>query len=1271
MQSELSLVLSYPVLSLQDNNIERVTAKAQLVYRQGNQLIEESELFSFLAPIGLLEVDELKWYLERYYTWPVGLFKKRAEDIEGRLPEWGKELLASITVGKSTQRVFQQWLRNFSKEERLFTLNVQTENTPKSLIAASRLLGLPWELLHDGEKFLLACQPAVQIRRNILSNHLQLNTKSEVKTEISQIRILVVSPRPSQTEYIDYRASMKPLLEAVQTFGDRLELVRVQPTMTALKKELEQAAVLGKPFHILHFDGHGIFDEKTGKGALCFEHELDNDKLLPEVVKLVYANDLARLLIKHHIPLVFLEACQTAQSDEDPNASVAVALLQAGITSVIAMTHMVLIETARRFVGTFYQQLVSGQSISSSVTTGQKALMQSTDRINIPGAGKLYMQDWFVPVLYQRQDSHLFNCAQLISPDHAENFALGDLPETPKHSFIGRSRELFLLDRLLEKESYVVVCGMGGIGKTTIAIELVRWLVHSQCFDRCAFVSLEEYSHDRAVLDVLGKQLIDNKYSVADYGDDLKQAIHPIQNILEKEACLLLLDNMESLLADSGNVQPLLRLADDLLSSSNKTRLIFTSRESLPAPFNHRACEVRLGELSESDAKELIMRVMAKQGLELRHDDQGNTPKEVNALVNVVRGHARALVLLAQELAMQGVTATTESLHGIMQELEQRYKGDREYSLLASVRLSLGRLSMETQRLLERLSVLHGGGEARVIASILDESIETTIQLCVELVQVGLAEEKDYYYYRFDPALSNYLSLYQHNVDKKYYQERWFDAMLYWVEYLYYQRLEDSQKSTSLAKLGLLDLMAFARQLNHLMQIRKVAPDLVVTKIVYLEQLLIILNYPSALREVNRIRQQATVLLDQWSQAYFDTESLTIESLLNQGELQLAEQKARQLIKRCEQEASKINLATANFLLGRILGINGQADEALSYLQQAQYTFEKLGGDESRMASVSLTEQGDCLRDLGQFEQAISAYQQAIERDEKQGAIRDIAVGKMQIATVHVLRKDYATALQGYQEVINTFQQLDEPGIIAGIWHQIGMIHREQSLFDQAETAYRKSLSIWVNNKQYLDEAASLAELGNLYSEYQGPEQAINYYRKAIDIYKQKEFKEGEERQRCNLAIALIELSHLDEARKEILQAIECSKSLGHIATPWVTWEILYNLELADANLEAASQAWQQAIESFWDYRKNGGENSDSVGQLAVAVLQAIQQCNTVEIERLIEHYFEQEDWQEHKTFLYALQTIIAGNYDSSLVEADNLTYQHVVELKLLLEQLQ
>ena len=94
---DLVLELRDPHIQITDDK-RRVAATATLVYAPADPAVRrvESRRFTFTAPLGLIEDDDLRWYLESYYLWPTGLFKARAERIEAQLPQWGQELYLAV-----------------------------------------------------------------------------------------------------------------------------------------------------------------------------------------------------------------------------------------------------------------------------------------------------------------------------------------------------------------------------------------------------------------------------------------------------------------------------------------------------------------------------------------------------------------------------------------------------------------------------------------------------------------------------------------------------------------------------------------------------------------------------------------------------------------------------------------------------------------------------------------------------------------------------------------------------------------------------------------------------------------------------------------------------------------------------------------------------------------------------------------------------------------------------------------------------------------------
>jgi len=108
-----------------------------------------------------------------------------------------------------------------------------------------------------------------------------------------------------------------PLIEAIEALGGLVSIqVLSPPTLPALREELDRARCVSEPYHVVHFDGHGIYDRTVGLGGLCFEDPEDTGKLDKRRHVTVFTSELGPLLQYHRIPLVFLEACQTAQAEK-------------------------------------------------------------------------------------------------------------------------------------------------------------------------------------------------------------------------------------------------------------------------------------------------------------------------------------------------------------------------------------------------------------------------------------------------------------------------------------------------------------------------------------------------------------------------------------------------------------------------------------------------------------------------------------------------------------------------------------------------------------------------------------------------------------------------------------------------------------------------------------------------------------------------------------------------------------------------------------------
>jgi TIR domain len=251
---ELVLTLVDPRIVTEEGK-RRAQATARLAYEPAHRGARniESLRFVFTAPLGPIETADLKWYLESYYLWPVGVFQDRANEIERQLPGWGHELYTAALGDAQARQALTAWQSTADGAERRFSVLVDSDlpaGAPEpaqadAAQAATELLSLPWELLHDGRGWLFQGRHAVRVRRRLPNRQAQPERPTALP-----VRILLDSPRPQRNAkghpigYLDHRISARPLVEAVEHLGDLARLtVLASPTYGAL----EQALRNGRP----------------------------------------------------------------------------------------------------------------------------------------------------------------------------------------------------------------------------------------------------------------------------------------------------------------------------------------------------------------------------------------------------------------------------------------------------------------------------------------------------------------------------------------------------------------------------------------------------------------------------------------------------------------------------------------------------------------------------------------------------------------------------------------------------------------------------------------------------------------------------------------------------------------------------------------------------------------------------------------------------------------------------------------------------------------
>jgi hypothetical protein len=331
-----------------------------VVFLNEDGRIQSAAAQTFSGPIDRAAQRDLRWYLEVYPVhYMTELDDARAAEIGQRIKEWGQALFYAVFADRVTQRLFDRFQEGKARG-RLLTV---TSDHPA-------VLAQPWELLCDPTgTYVFLDEPRISVRRQLPSADGGRRPFNVVAKD--RLHLLFVVSRPKDEGFIDPRADPRAVMDAIETeVPGRVTYEFLRPaTVAEFIKRLDDTVL--PAIDVLHFDGHGAYDTDGAlaeqarrialgsgspvllrdaptagehRGYLFFEN--DDGSSVP-----VAASMLGDLLNHKHVGLVVLSACQSAMvGGEDQLGSVAARLIHAGLPSVLAMTHSVLVDTTRPFL---------------------------------------------------------------------------------------------------------------------------------------------------------------------------------------------------------------------------------------------------------------------------------------------------------------------------------------------------------------------------------------------------------------------------------------------------------------------------------------------------------------------------------------------------------------------------------------------------------------------------------------------------------------------------------------------------------------------------------------------------------------------------------------------------------------------------------------------------------------------------------------------------------------------------------------------------------
>ncbi len=591
-----------PAVALRITDVSRPDGpfRAEISFDNG-QFVRTPATTEFTFSVSAGDQELVRWYWEDFLEYPDRVAQRKAARVERRMQEIGVELFQQV-FSPSAAKLLWTDIQPRLAETRVEVVSSQL--APFSL--------LPWELMRDPKTGDILAEGCASFRRKPKGARIGSYFWQDSQ---GPLRVLLVMWQPPSDPQAPFRPSARRLLQGLSRESREkvaIDILR-PPTFAQLNTVLLEAEALGRPYHVLQFDGYGVFVDAGAKGssdnhfirALQGPHGylVSDNSTWERTQQSLDGISIGELMKESRVPLLVLNACRGSAGpdgeEEDAAGSVRKGCLEAfhslgmdalsqGISGVLQMPYHLGSAASAQFLLKTYTKLAQGLSLSEAVSEHRKWLREQAER-NPRGLpflgfdlaekkwqtsqpeseltfGWVRREDWLVPVVCE---SESFRLSQPDPEPDAVDPALAveassapvvDTDETlPKHDapgFFGREDILLTIDSLWQRHSVVLLHGDAAAGKTETAVEFARWYREvGGVKSTVLYTSFEHYKPLPALLDQLAcvfapvLRKADQQWESLDLNSRLELAFELLNNI----PVLWIWDSVERLAVDSGD----------------------------------------------------------------------------------------------------------------------------------------------------------------------------------------------------------------------------------------------------------------------------------------------------------------------------------------------------------------------------------------------------------------------------------------------------------------------------------------------------------------------------------------------------------------------------------------------------------------------------------------------------------------------------------------------------------------------------------------------
>jgi len=354
-------------------------------------------------------------------------------------------------------------------------------------------------------------------------------------------------------------------------------------------------------------------------------------------------------------------------------------------------------------------------------------------------------------VLYQQDPLDFSFAAQAARPKRESRLPEQIRKHRDPYGFIGRDGPILEMERALHRKApAILVQGLGGVGKTTLARGFLRWLDETGGLDGAMWFDFRDIRSAQSVIDATGQTF---------YGENFRLAPNRLELLAEALAqvrVLMVWDNFESATANltTEDRAELGRFLDAIHGCRGKVLITSRSPEEWLAPAQRFALPLR--GLDGEERWEYCDIILRELGVKVDRNDPN-----LKGLMDQLAGHPLAMRVVLPKLEKMSAAKIVEALRTNIAELG--LSGEEEQGrLFATLRFVEQGLAKDLRPLLGVVGLHEGFVDADLLEAMAEQvdaswTRERIDRLMAALAAAGLLRNVGNATYEMHPLLTSFL----------------------------------------------------------------------------------------------------------------------------------------------------------------------------------------------------------------------------------------------------------------------------------------------------------------------------------------------------------------------------------------------------------------------------------------------------------------------------------------------------------------------------------